>query len=114
MRAAPGWLGAVGFSASAFHLEARDRWIAWSAEQREAERNRVICMSRLLIRPAVRCANLASRVLGMVLRRLPVDFRRRYGYHLWLVETFVERSSGGTSLRAANFVKVGETTGRGR
>ena len=114
VRAEPGWLGAVGFSASAFHLEARDRWIAWSAEQREAERNRVICMSRLLIRPAVRCANLASRVLGMVLRRLPVDFRRRYGYHLWLVETFVERSSRGTSLRAANFVKVGETAGRGR
>ena len=108
------WLGAVGFSASAFHLEARDRWIAWSAEQREADCNRVVCMSRFLVRPAVRCANLASRVLGMVLRRLRVDFRPRYGYRPWLVETFVEESSRGTSLRAANFVKVGQTAGRGR
>ena len=55
VQAEAGWLGVVRFSASAFHLEARDRWIAWSAEQREAERNRVVCMSHFLIRPAVRC-----------------------------------------------------------
>ena len=114
VRADPGWLGAVGFSASAFHLKARDRWMAWSASQRDAARNRVVCMSRFLIRPSVRCAHLASRVLGMVLGRLPADFARAHGYRPWLVETFVEVPREGTCLRAANFVKVGRTAGRGR
>ena len=67
VRSEADWFGAVGFSASAFHLGARDRW---TAQPSEAKHNRVVCMSRFLIRPAVRCANLASRVLGMVLRRV--------------------------------------------
>ena len=60
------------------------------------------------------CPNLASHVLGRVLRRMPVDFEVRYGYRPWLVETFVEGEYRGTSLKAANFVRVGETAGRGR
>ena len=111
---AHGWLGAVGFSASALRLAARDRWIGWSAQQRDAALGRVVCMSRFLIRPAVHCANLASHVLGRALRRLPRDFEARYGYRPWLVETFVDPSQDGTSLRAANFVRVGRTAGRGR
>ena len=66
-----GWLGAVGYSASASR-HATDGW-------RELARSRIVCMSRLLIRPAVRCAHLASRVCGIVLRRLPVDFVRAHG-----------------------------------
>ena len=53
-------------------------------------------------------------MLGRVLRRLPEDFRQRYGYSPWLVETFCEAGQAGTSLRAANFVRIGETAGRGR
>ena len=71
-------------------------------------------MCRFLIRPGVECPNLASHVLGRVLRRMPVDFEVRYGYRPWLVETFVEGEYRGTSLKAANFVHVGETAGRGR
>ena len=109
-----GYLGAAGFSASALRLSARDRWMAWSDEQRKQALNRVVCMSRFLIRPGVACANLASHVLGRILRRLPMDFEARYGYRPWLVETFVEPSRSGVSLRAANFLCVGRTTGRGR
>jgi hypothetical protein len=29
-----GWLGGVGFAASALHLAARERWIGWNDEQR--------------------------------------------------------------------------------
>lgn len=111
---AHGWLGAVGFSACALRLAARERWVRWSREQRDAHLGRVVCMSRFLLRPAVHCANLASHVLGRVLRRLGRDFEARYGYRPWLVETFVDSSQEGTSLRAANFVKVGCTAGRGR
>ena len=57
--------------------------------RRRAHLDLVVCLSRFLIRPG--CANLASHVLGRVLRCLPRDFRARYGYSPWLVETFVEQ-----------------------
>ena len=111
---AHGWLGAVGFSASALRLRARDAWMGWSDAQRTAHLHRVVCLSRFLIRPAVRCRHLASHVLGRVLRRVGTDFEARYHYRPWLVETFVEPEHDGASLRAANFVCVGSTAGRGR
>ena len=111
---AHGWLGAIGFSASALHLRARDTWMGWSDEQRTAHLHRVVCLSRFLIRPAVRCRHLASHVLGRVLRRVGAHFEARYGYRPWLVETFVAPEHDGISLQAANFVCVGHTAGRGR
>ena len=111
---AHGWLGAVGFSASALRLRARDTWMGWSDEQRTAHLHRVVCLSRFLIRPAVQCRHLASHVLGRVLRRVEADFEARYRYRPWLVETFVAPAHEGASLRAANFVCVGPTAGRGR
>ena len=108
-----GWLGALGFAAAALRLAARERWMAWSDAQRRAWLNRaVVGLSRFLICGG--CANLASHVLGRVLRRLPQDFDERYGYRPWLVETFVAEGQAGTSLRAANFVPIGRTAGRGR
>ena len=71
---AHGWLGAVGFSASALRLRARDTWMGWSDEQRTAHLQRVVCLSRFLIRPSVQCRHLASHVLGRVLRRVEADF----------------------------------------
>ena len=109
-----GWLGAVGFSASALRLRARDAWMGWSEAQRSAHLHRVVCLSRFLIRPAVRCRHLASQVLGRVLRRVGTDFEARYHYRPWLVETFVEPAHEGTSFKAANFVCVGRSAGRGR
>ena len=111
---AHGWLGAVGFSASALRLRARDTWMGWSDEQRTAHLHRVVCLSRFLIRRAVQCRHLASHVLGRVLRRVEADFEARYRYRPWLVETFVAPAHEGASFRAANFVCVGPTAGRGR
>ena len=111
---AHGVLGAVGFSASALHLRAREAWMGWSDEQRQAHLHRLLCLSRFLIRPGVQCRNLASQVLGQVLARLPADFEARYRYRPWLVETFVGPAHDGASFKAANFVWVGHTAGRGR
>ena len=111
---AHGVLGAVGFSASALQLRAREAWMGWSAAQRRLHLHRVLCLSRLLIRPGIGCRNLASHVLGQVLARLPEDFESRYGYRPWLVETFVGPEHDGASFKAANFVCVGHTAGRGR
>lgn len=110
-----GWLGAFGFAAPALQLADRDRWIGWDAEQRRAHLHGVVCLSRFLIRPSVECPNLASRLLSMSLERLEKDFGRRYHYRPWLVESFVDTSrfSGGC-YRAANWIRVGQTKGRGR
>lgn len=112
---AQGWLGAVGFSASALSLEARDRWIGWNAQQRQEHEGRVVNLSRLLIRPSVRCRNLASFVLGACVRRVRKDYEARYGIEPWLLESFVDRDRyKGTCFQAANWERVGQTKGRGR
>ena len=112
---AHGWLGGLAFASAALQLQARDRWIGWDVDTRRAQLDRVVGLSRLLIRPSVRCQNLASRLLGLALQRLPEDFEARYGYQPWLVETFVDTSCfTGTCFQAANWIRVGTTQGRGR
>jgi len=101
-----GWLGGLGFSASALQLKDRDQWIGWDAPTRRQQLHRVINLSRFLIRPCVRCHNLASRVLGMSLRGVADDFELRYGYRPWLVESFVEQSRyTGTCYQATNWIE---------
>ncbi|MCG5517412.1 MULTISPECIES: IS4 family transposase, partial [unclassified Ectothiorhodospira] len=111
---AHGWLGALGFAASALQLAARDEWIGWDRALREAQRHRVVGLNRFLLRPGMACRNLASWVLGRALRRLGNDFEALHGYRPWLVETFIEPPHSGVSLRASNWRHVGETCGRGR
>lgn len=115
MGSAHGWLGAVGFAAPALQLAARDAWIGWDAQMRRAHLDGIVGMSRFLIRPSVRCRNLASKALRMSLAALPRDFEQQYGYAPWLVESFVDRAAhAGTCYQAANWIKVGQTQGRGR
>jgi hypothetical protein len=110
-----GWLGGLAFSAAAWRVRSRDEWIGWSDEARERNLHRVVCNSRFLILPHVQVPHLASHVLGRALGRLATDFRHRYGYEPWLVETFIDQERfAGTCYRAANFIEVGRTQGRGR
>lgn len=111
---AHGWLGGLSFSAAALQLRDRDAWIGWDAATRKAQLHRVVGLSRLLLRSRG-CRNLASWTLGRVLRRVAEDFAARFGYRPWLVESFVDpaRFDGGC-YRAANWVQVGSTQGRGR
>ncbi len=86
----------------------------WRDEDRREHLQRLLCLSRFLVRPSVSCPHLASHVLGRILRRLPGDFDSRYGYRPCLVESFADQGHDGTCLRAAGFRMVGTTTGRGR
>jgi hypothetical protein len=108
-------LGCLLFAASAWAVAARDGWIGWSARARAERLNWVINNSRFLIFPWVRIANLASRALGLVTRRVGQDWQRRYGYRPVLLETFVDpQRYRGTCYQAANWIGLGETAGRGR
>jgi hypothetical protein len=109
-----GWLGGIGFAAAALQLADRDKWIGWDAEHRNKHLHLVINMNRLLIRPSLYCQNLASRVLSMSLKQMQIDFKKRFGYCPLLVESFVDTSHSGACYRAANWIKIGETKGRGR
>ena len=110
-----GWLGAIGFGSAALYLEDRDHWIGWSDAQRMEHRPRVLNMNRFLIRPGVHCENLASRVLALCAQQVARDFGRRYGLEPWLLESFVDGSQyDGACYKAANWVCVGQTKGRGR
>jgi hypothetical protein len=110
-----GWLGALAFSAAAWHLRERDRWIGWSARSRRANLHKVVANSRFLLLPGVRVPHLASHVLGLAARQVAADWPRRYGYTPVLLESFVdERDYAGTCYRAANWQRLGETAGRGR
>ena len=108
-------LAALGFGAAAWKVAPRDRFIGWTADQRRANLHRIVNNARFLILPWVTVANLASRILAASARRLPCDWKNRYGYQPCLLETFVERDRfRGTCYRAANWIHVGDTQGRGK
>ena len=110
-----GWLGGIGFAASALHLAEREKWIGWDHAQRKDYLHRVIGMSRFLIRKSVNCQNLASMVLGMVMKALPDDFENKYNFRPWLVESFVDTAHfDGACYKASNWKLLGKSCGRGR
>jgi len=85
-----GVLGGFAFSSAALNLHDRDRWIGWTFESRQENLQMLVNMSRFLIRPEVHCNNLASHLLGQVVRRMPDDFAAQYGYRPLLLESFVD------------------------
>ena len=111
-----GYLAAAGFSSAALRLRDRDQWIGWSPEQRRDHLDRVVSLSRLLLRTGTQpCANLASTLLSRLCEHFSADFKDAYHYAPWLLETFVERRRfRGTCYRAAGWTHVGATTGRSR
>lgn len=110
-----GELGAVGWGAAAWKVAPRDRWIGWDAKMRERHLGLVLNNARFLLLPWIRSKNLASKVLSMSARRVPEDFERHYGVRPVLLETFVESGRfRGTCYRAANWLHLGHTQGRGK
>jgi len=107
-------VGLLLFSAAARNVAVRDAWLDWDQHQQQRFRNRVVANSRYLILPGVHVRHLASHALGLALRRLPGDWKNRYGYAPVVLETFVTPPWRGTCYRAANWVHVGQTTGQGR
>jgi hypothetical protein len=107
-------LGAMGFGGAAWKVAPRDRFIGWTAAERQSRLHLVVNQTRFLILPWVRCQNLATKSLAMAKRRLPGDWQVRYGYEPVLLETFVDTKFRGTCYKAANWTEVGQTQGRSR
>ena len=108
-------LALISFGASAWKLTARDKFIGWEENQRQKNLQLVVNNARFLILPWIQSKGLASKILATVSRQLPNDWQRRYGYRPVLLETFVETPRHrGTCYKAANWVNVGKTAGRGK
>ena len=108
-------LAVLGFGAAAWKVAPRDRFIGGSAQQRAANLRRIVNHARFLILPWVTGRNLASQILAAAAQRVAEDWPCRYGYEPFLLETFVERDRfRGTCYRAANWIHVGQTQGRGK
>lgn len=108
-------LGCMLFSASAWALSERDHWIGWNKEDRCQRLHLVVNNTRFLIFPWVKVKNLASKALSLAIKQVPVDWNERYGYAPVLLETFVDTQHyTGTCYRAANWLDLGLTAGRGR
>jgi hypothetical protein len=103
------------WSSAPRHLGPRDRFIGWSAAARRRNIRFVAYNTRYLIVPWVEVRHLASHLLGRMMRRLSADWERVYGHPIYFAETFTDPSRyRGTCYRAANWVWLGQTTGRGK
>jgi hypothetical protein len=107
-------VAALAWSSAAHGLKCRDRFLGWSLQARRSNRHLLAYNSRFLIPPWVQVPHLASHVLGRMTRQLSADWQRIYGHAVYFLETFVDPSRHrGTCYRAANWIVLGQTFGRG-
>jgi hypothetical protein len=106
-------VGCLQFSSPAWRMKDRDQWIGWDDKRRGEGLQQVVNNSRFLVLASIR--NLASAMLSSALRHLKTDWERQYGVSPLLLETLVDRNRfHGGCYRSANWIELGETTGRGR
>ena len=108
-------LALLGFGAPAWKTAPRDRFIGWCPSERERNLQLIVNNARFLILPWVQSQNLASKLLALAARLLPQDWHDRYAYRPVLLETFVDTQRfTGACYKAANWIHVGQTQGRGK
>ncbi len=108
-------IACLAFSSAPRHLGPRDRFIGWSKEARRKNIRFLAYNTRFLILPWVEVEHLASHILGRMARRLSRDWEDVYGHPVYYLETFVDPGRfRGTCYRAANWIVLGLTTGRGK
>jgi hypothetical protein len=105
----------LGWGSAAWSLEARDHWIGWDKEIKDKSLCGIVNNIRFLILPWVKIKYLASRILGLSIRRIQDDWAKRYGHTIYLLETFVEQDKfHGTCYKAANWIYLGQTKGNAK
>jgi hypothetical protein len=108
-------IAAFGFSSAPRHLGPRDRFIGWTEAQRRAAIHLIATNLRFLILPWVRVPHLASHLLARLARRISYDWQNLYQHPLYFLESFVDTARfRGTCYRAAGWLYLGLTTGRGK
>lgn len=108
-------IACVAWSSAPRHLGSRDRFIGWSAQARLKNIRLLAYNTRFLILPWVTVPHLASHILSRMARMLSADWQQLYAHPIYFVETFIDpQRFRGTCYRAANWIPMGVTTGRGK
>jgi hypothetical protein len=108
-------IACLSFAGAAWRVEARDRWIGWNSRERERNLCYILNNTRFVIFPWAHVRNLASRLLAVAAKRIATDWQRLYAYQPLLLESFVDSERyAGACYRAANWILVGYTKGRGK
>jgi hypothetical protein len=108
-------IACIAWSSAPRHLGSRDRYIGWNAEARRRNICFIAYNTRFLILPWVRVEHLASHILSRMAARISTDWQQMYEHPVYFLETFVDSERfRGTCYRAANWVVLGKTTGRGK
>ena len=108
-------IACMAWSSAPRHLASRDRFICWSQQARKRNIRFIAYNTRFLILPWIQAPHLASHILSRVTTTLSQDWERLYGHPIWFAETFIDPERfRGTCYRAANWVLLGRTTGRGK
>jgi hypothetical protein len=103
------------WSSAPRHLGPRDRYIGWSQEHRRHNLKYISYNTRFLVPPWIQVPHLASHLLSRMTRMLPREWEKMYSHPVYFAETFVDPARHrGTSYRAANWVLMGRTVGRGK
>jgi hypothetical protein len=104
------WVAIASFSAAALNLKAREKWIGWSARQKARRLSLVVNNSRFLVlQDRQQLPNLASRALGLCLRRLSRDWQEKWNHPVLVVESFVDETRyKGFCYRACGFEALGD------
>jgi hypothetical protein len=108
-----GPIGVLVFSSATFSLKERDKFIGWDENSRLHNLNRVICNNRFLILPSIHVANLASHILSLASKQVVLDWQNKYQVIPLAIETFIDvKQFPGTCYKAANWQRVGKSSGR--
>jgi hypothetical protein len=108
-------LACLLWTSPAWKMQARDAWVGWSDQQRRHNLQSIVNNGRFLMLPWVQVKGLASKILALSARQMPGDWETRYGCRPLLLETLVDTARfRGTCYRAANWICIGQTAGRGR
>jgi len=108
-------IACLAWSSAPRHIGSRDRYVGWDAAARRSKIRFIAYNTRFLILPWVRVEHLASHILGRMAARISDDWQQMYGHPIYFLETFIDPERfRGTCYRAANWVLMGRTTGRGK
>jgi len=108
-------IACLAWSSAPRHIGCRDRFIGWTESSRKKHIHLMVYNTRFLVLPWVRVSCLASHILGQMARLLSHDWQRIYNHPIYYLETFMDKERfAGTCYRAANWIYLGDTTGRGK
>jgi hypothetical protein len=108
-------IACLAWSSAVRHLASRDSFIGWSPETRKRNLHLIAYNSRFLLLPWAAVPHLASHILGRMAKLVPIEWRKLYAHPIYYLETFIDPARfKGTCYRAANWMVLGRTTGRGK